>query len=91
MVHRAAPHALPITALRSNAPPTNMPAASPTPAVIVDGAGNPSTVSEFLDSGYGYYPGLAWPAVGILFAFIVLFRIISSLAVSACLGCIQVG
>lgn len=49
--------------------------------VIVDGAGNPSTVSEFLDSGYGYYPGLAWPAVGILFAFIVLFRIISSLAV----------
>lgn len=39
-------------------------------------------MSAFLDSGYGYYPGLAWPAIGILIGFVALFRITSTLAVS---------
>lgn len=48
---------------------------------IVDSNGSITTVSAFLDSGYGYYPGLAWPAIGILIGFVALFRITSTLAV----------
>lgn len=55
----------------------------PVPTEIIASNGSPTTVSAFLDSGYGYYPSLAWPAVGILFAFVALFRIISTLAVSS--------
>lgn len=59
----------------------------PLPTEIIASNGSPTTVSAFLDSGYGYYPSLAWPAVGILFAFVALFRIISTLAVSNLLAC----
>jgi hypothetical protein len=49
--------------------------------VITTAAGTPTTVKAFLEGTYGYTSGMAWWSVLILAAFIVLFRVVSTLAV----------
>jgi hypothetical protein len=49
--------------------------------VIANAAGTPTTVKAFLDGTYGYTSGMAWWSVLILAAFIILFRVVSTLAV----------
>ena len=62
-------------------PPHTCPPATAHGAVITTAAGTPTTVKAFLEGTYGYTSGMAWWSVLILAAFIVLFRVVSTLAV----------
>ena len=49
--------------------------------MITTAAGTPTTVKAFLNDTYGYNSGMMWWSVLILAAFIILFRVVSTLAV----------
>ena len=55
----------------------------PCRAAVVDAGGQLTTVSAFLSSTYGYSHAFAWPALGLMAAFIVLFRVVSTWAVAS--------
>lgn len=50
-------------------------------AEVVTTTGALISVRDYLESTYGYYAHMAWPAVAILCGFIVFFRLVSALSV----------